>query len=212
MRVLILIAIALVAYFLGGINGSIIASKFIFRQDVRDYGSGNPGITNFYRTYGKMGAALVFAVDVIKSIIAILVGGWLMGLRGNSLMSTEELQLIGRLFAGFCLILGHMYPVYYQFRGGKGVLCSGVWALMVDWRVGLVCWLVFIAIVAVTRYVSLGSIVGILCVPVGMLAFHSWLEFVLALLCALLVVIKHHQNISRLIAGTESKLGASSKK
>lgn len=203
MRVLILIAIALAAYLLGGINGSIIASKFIFKQDVRDYGSGNPGITNFYRTYGKMGAALVFAVDVLKSVAAVLIGGLLMGLQGE--------PLIGRLFAGFCLILGHMYPAYYQFRGGKGVLCSGVMVLMVDWRVGIICWLVFIAIVAVTRYVSLGSIVGMMCVPVGMLAFFGWLEFTLALLCALLVVIKHHQNINRLIAGTESKLGAGSK-
>lgn len=199
MMVLMLIAIALEAYFLGGLNGAIIASKFLFRQDVRNFGSGNPGLTNFYRTYGTMGAVLVVLVDVLKSVAAILIGGWLMGSLGY--------PLIGRMFAGFCLILGHMYPAYYQFRGGKGILCSGVMVFMLDWRVAVICWIVFITIVVLTRYVSLGSIVGMLCVPVGMLSFYGWLEFFLALFCALLVVIKHHANIKRLIAGTESRLG-----
>lgn len=204
MRVLCLIAIAIEAYFLGGINGSIITSKYIFRQDVRDFGSGNAGITNFYRTYGRMGAVLVIAVDILKSVAALLAGGWIMG--------TQGYPLIGKLFAGFCLILGHMYPAYYQFRGGKGVLCAGVLVLILDWRVGVICWIVFIAIVFLTRYVSLGSMVGMLCVPVGMLAFYGWLEFILALFCALLVIIKHRDNISRLIAGTESRLGGGGRK
>ena len=198
MKVLILIAIALLSYFLGGLNGAIISSKFIFKKDVRDFGSGNAGLTNFYRTFGKMGVALVLAVDVLKSVAAVLLGGLLLG--------TQGYPLIGKMFAGFCLILGHMYPVYYQFRGGKGVLCIGVTVLLVDWRVGIVCWAVFIIVLILTSYVSLSAITATICGPIGMLVFHGWLEFVIFLLCAVLVIFKHRGNICRLIAGTESKL------
>jgi glycerol-3-phosphate acyltransferase PlsY len=198
MRILLLIAIALISYFLGGLNGAIISSKFIFKKDVRDFGSGNAGLTNFYRTFGKMGIVLVLAVDILKSVVAVLLGGVLLGTLGH--------PLIGKLFAGFCLILGHMYPVYYQFRGGKGVLCIGVTVLLVDWRVGVVCWAVFVIVLILTSYVSLSAIAGAICGPIGMLVFHGWLEFVIFLLCAALVIFKHKDNIKRLIAGTESKL------
>ncbi|MCL1828229.1 MAG: glycerol-3-phosphate 1-O-acyltransferase PlsY [Oscillospiraceae bacterium] len=199
MMVLYLTLIALIAYFLGGINGSIIASKYIFRRDIRDFGSGNPGLTNFYRTFGKAGVTLVLAVDILKSVFALVAGGLLFGITGH--------ELIGKLFAGFCLILGHMYPVYYKFRGGKGVLCSGVVVLMMDWRVGIICWLVFAAVVLITRYVSLASMLAVLCAPIGMISFYGWLEFVLALFSALAVLLKHKDNIMRLYSGAEAKFG-----
>lgn len=199
MRVLLLILIAVIAYFLGGLNGAIISSRFIFHDDVRRHGSGNAGLTNFHRTYGTKGAAMVLAIDVLKSVIAVLVGGWLLGTVGE--------KGVGQLFAGFCLILGHVAPVLYGFRGGKGVLCAGTMILIVDPVAGLCCWAVFIIVVICTRYVSLASALACLMGPVFLAVFkHSGLEVVLTLLAALMVVIRHGENILRLIGGTENKL------
>lgn len=199
MAVLFLIIIAVVSYFLGGINGAIITSKYLFRKDVRDFGSGNAGLTNFYRTFGVKGAALVLALDILKSVIALLIGRALMGVVGY--------PTVGKLFAGFCLMLGHLYPAFYQFRGGKGALCAAVVALMVDWRIGLICLLVFGITLIFTQYVSLGSIIGAACFPFGLWAFgYTGLEIWLGLFCTLALVLKHHGNIRRIVSGTESKL------
>ena len=199
MRTLLLIIIAIVAYFCGGLNGAIISSRFIFHDDVRKHGSGNAGLTNFHRTYGTKGAAMVIAIDVLKSVIAVLVGGWLLGTVGE--------KSVGQIFAGFCLILGHIAPVLYGFRGGKGVLCAGTMILIVDPVAGLCCWAVFILVVIATRYVSRASMMACLLGPVCLAIFkHSGLEVLLTLLAALLVVIKHAENILRLIGGTESRL------
>ena len=111
----LLAAIAVFSYLLGGLNGAIIASKYVFHRDVRDYGSGNAGLTNFFRTFGAPGLAIVIGTDVLKTVIAVVAGGLIMGTQGAA--ST------GQVFAGFCVMLGHIYPVFYGFRGGKGVLC-----------------------------------------------------------------------------------------
>lgn len=199
MKVLFLVIIAVESYILGGLNGAIIASRLMHRKDIREYGSGNAGLTNYYRTFGWPGTVIVIGVDVLKAVIAVLVGGWLMGTLGYA--------VVGKLFAGFCLILGHMYPIYYRFRGGKGVLSGVIMATLVDWRVGLGCFLVFLLVVIFTRYVSLGSMLGALACPVLLWIFgYDTLEGVLGLLCALLIVIKHAENIVRLIGGTERKL------
>ena len=199
MRVLLLIVTAVISYVLGSLNGAIISARFIYHKDVRNYGSGNAGLTNFYRNFGASGMALVIGIDILKSIIAVLLGG--------ALLSIVDARLVGKLFAGFCLMMGHIYPAYYQFHGGKGVLCAGTMAMLVDWRVGLCCLVAFVIIVIFTRYVSLGSIVGSALCPILMWIFgHEALPGILALLCALLVIVKHAENIVRLIGGTESKL------
>ena len=199
MRVLLLILTAAIAYYLGSLNGAIISARFIYHKDVRNYGSGNAGLTNFYRNFGAPGMALVAAVDILKSVIAVLLGG--------VLLSIVDAGLVGKLFAGFCLMMGHIYPAYYRFRGGKGVLCAGTMAMLVDWRVGVCCLVAFIVIVIFTRYVSLSSIVGSALCPILMWVFgHEALHCILALLCALLVIVKHAENILRLVGGTESKL------
>ena len=201
--ILFLALTALVGYFLGGINGAIITSVNYFKKDVRDYGSGNAGLTNFSRTFGEENALLVLFADIIKTVITVWFGGWLMGHLG--------LEDIGRLFAGFCTILGHIYPPYYGFRGGKGVMCSGVMPLMVDWRVGLICWVIFIAIVIFTKYVSLGSILGVLAFPIVMWCFgFTGLEGLLGLFSAAVIIFAHRENISRLIKGEETKLSLGS--
>lgn len=198
-----LVLTALVSYCLGGINGAIVTSVNYFKKDVRNFGSGNAGLTNFSRTFGEEHVILVLFVDILKAIIAVWFGGWLMGHIG--------LEDIGKLFAGFCTILGHIYPPYYSFRGGKGSLCSGVIAFMVDWRVGLICLIIFLVVVIFTKYVSLGSIIGVLSFSIMLwcLGF-TGLEGLLGLFCALEVVFAHRENIKRLINGTESKLSIGS--
>lgn len=203
MKVFLLILTAVTAYVLGGINGAIIISKYFYHRDIRNYGSGNAGLTNYFRTFGGFSTLLVIGIDILKSVFACLVGGWLIGFVGA--------PVVGKLFAGFCAIMGHMYPIYYNFRGGKGVLCGVVMAATVDWRVGIGCLAVFFVVVVFTRYVSLGSMLGALACPVLLWAFgYQPLEGVLGLLCALLIVVKHAENILRLIGGTERRLNLKS--
>lgn len=202
--VLYLILTALVSYCLGGINGAIITSVNYFKKDVRNFGSGNAGLTNFSRTFGEGHILLVLFVDIVKTVIAVLFGGWLMGQLG--------FENIGKLFAGFCTILGHIYPPYYNFRGGKGILCSGTIAFMMDWRLGLICMIIFVVVVVFTRYVSLGSIIGALCFPIVLWFLNfTGLEGLLGLFCALVVIFAHRDNIKRLFSGQESKLSIGSK-
>lgn len=202
MKVMFLIITAICAYFLGGINGAIITSRFFFRDDIRKHGSGNAGLTNFHRTYGIGGIAMVLAIDVLKSVVAVLIGGALMNIVGE--------KTVGQIFAGFCLMMGHIFPAFYDLKGGKGVLCAGTLILMVDPIVGLCCWAVFILVVICTRYVSLASMLACLSAPIFMVVFKfSGLEVVLILLCALVVVVKHAENILRLIGGTENRLNFS---
>ena len=199
MTVLYLMIIAVVSYFLGGINGSILASKYLWKKDVRDYGSKNAGLTNFYRTFGLFGMALVIAADVLKSVLALVIGSWLMG-------KVDE-PMVGTIFSGFCLILGHMYPAFYQLRGGKGVLCGLIMVLVADWRVGIMCLLVFAVVVIFTKYVSLGSVAGAICVPLGFLIFRNGaLVTWLAAFCCLAIIIKHNGNIMRIISGAEHQI------
>ena len=199
MRTLYLILTAIISYFLGSINGAIIAGRFVFHKDVRSYGSGNAGLTNYYRNFGTPGIVLLVLIDVLKAVAAVLIGG--------ALLKLSNAREVGMLFAGFCTILGHMFPAYYQFRGGKGVLAGITMAFLVDWRAGLCCLLTFLILVLFTRFVSLGSIVGSALFPVYLWIFgHDKLCIILGLLCALLIVIKHAENIVRLIGGTERRI------
>jgi len=194
-----LILIAIESYFLGGLNGAIIISKYILRKDIRKYGSGNAGLANTYRTFGLVAAAIVLLIDILKSVIAILIGAGLMSFSGY--------PMVGKLFAGFCLMLGHTYPILYQFRGGKGALCAGVMAVMVDWRIGILCLGIFVGVIIFTRFVSLGSMIGSMVFPLAIWAFgYGGLEGLLGLLCALFVVFNHRSNIVRLYSGREPRL------
>ena len=212
MRTLLLILTAIIAYCLGSINGAIIAGRFVFRKDVRSYGSGNAGLTNYYRNFGTPGIILLVLIDVLKAVAAVLIGGALLknALVCETLQKTAEAREVGMIFAGFCMILGHIFPAYYEFRGGKGVLSGVTLAFLVDWRVGLCCFLTFMILLLFTRYVSLGSVAGSALFPVYLWIFgHVRLSIILGALCALLIVIKHAENIVRLIGGTERKLDLS---
>ena len=190
--------LAIVSYFLGCFNGAVIVSKYILRDDVRTHGSGNAGLTNFYRTFGGPLTAVVILCDVLKAVIAVLIGAWIFGMMGNA--------LLGKYWAALFCLLGHMFPCMFHFKGGKGILSGGTIAIMIDWRIALVVWGGFLILTVLTRYVSLGSLWAGASFP-----FISWYCYpdsvivILAFACGGLVVWQHRANIKRLLSGTENK-------
>ena len=201
---LLLTASAVFAYFCGCFNGAVIVSKYILRDDVRNHGSGNAGLTNFHRTFGGPLTAVVILTDVLKAVIAVLLGSWLLGFID---------PLFGKYWAGLFCLLGHMFPCMFHFKGGKGILSRGTIAIMIDWRIALVVWGGFLILTALTRYVSLGSLWAGASFP-----FISWYCYpdpvivVLAFACGGLVVWQHRANIKRLLSGTENKFSFHRKK
>ena len=193
------IAVAVLSYLLGCINGALAASHIFYRDDVRRHGSGNAGLTNFYRTYGAKCAPMVIVFDMLKAAAAVLLGKYfLAGLFGWG--------VLGEYFAGLFVIIGHMFPVFYGFKGGKGILCGATLLLLLDWRIALVGWGLFAILWAVTRYVSLGSVSAAVSFPVTtQLVFGDSTVTVLAVAIAALVIWAHRGNIKRLLNGTESK-------
>lgn len=190
----------LVSYLLGCFNGSVMTSHFIIRDDVRQHGSGNAGLTNFYRTYGARYALCVIICDMGKTVLACLIGGYLMHWVVGD-------WTLGLLIAGIGCELGHMFPVFFGLRGGKGILSGGVLVLMLDWRVALIAWGLFAVLWLTTRYVSLGSVAATASMPVSvfLLMGHNWLYTVLSAAVAALVIWCHRGNIRRLLTGTEKK-------
>ena len=197
------ILVAVVAYFLGCFNGAVIVSKYILRDDVRNHGSGNAGLTNFHRTFGGPLTAVVILCDVLKAVLAVWVGM----LAAKHLILDETMVIVlGKYWGGLFCLLGHMFPCMFHFKGGKGILSGGTIALMVDWRVALVVWGGFLILAVLTRYVSLGSVWAGASFP-----FATWFCFpeplivVLGFLCGGMVVFMHRANIKRLIQGNENK-------
>ena len=199
-----LLLVTAACYLLGCFNGAVIVSKYILRDDVRNHGSGNAGLTNFYRTFGGPLTAVVILTDVLKAVIAVLLGSWLLGFID---------PLFGKYWAGLFCLLGHMFPCMFHFKGGKGILSGGTIAIMIDWRIALVVWGGFLILTALTRYVSLGSLWAGASFP-----FISWYCYpapvivVLAFACGGLVVWQHRANIKRLLSGTENKFSFHRKK
>ena len=190
----------LVSYLLGCFNGSVMTSHFIIRDDVRQHGSGNAGLTNFYRTYGARYALCVIVCDMVYTVLACLIGGFLMHWVAGD-------RTLGLLIAGIGCELGHMFPVFFGLRGGKGILSGGVLVLLLDWRVALIAWGLFAVLWLTTRYVSLGSVAATASMPVSvfLLMGHNWLYTALSAAVAALVIWCHRGNIRRLLTGTEKK-------
>ena len=190
----------LVSYLLGCFNGSVVTSHFIIRDDVRKHGSGNAGLTNFYRTYGAKFALIVILCDMGKTLLSCLIGGYLM-------LCTNGSWTLGVLLGGIGCELGHMFPAFYGFKGGKGILCGGTLALLLDWRVALVAWGLFAVLWLLSRYVSLGSLAAAASLPFSTFFVfdHNWLYTALALVVSVLVIWCHRENIVRLVQGRENK-------
>jgi acyl phosphate:glycerol-3-phosphate acyltransferase len=218
--ILLLILTALQAYIIGGVNGAIITSKYFYHKDIRKLGSGNPGLTNFYRVFGKGGVVLVVIIDVLKTVVPVIIGGYLFAhfLNADIFKSGNvgffSLSFFGSELAGLFVMLGHCYPLFYQFRGGKGVMAVGTMIFFIDWRIALVAWGLFILITLLTRYVSLGAMVAVATYPimVGLLGFGGVVEIIVALASALLLIFRHRENIKRIFKGTESKFSFRRKK
>ena len=194
------LVILLLGYFLGCLNGSVMVSHFIIKDDVRQHGSGNAGLTNFYRTYGAKYALGVILFDMGKTVIACLIGGAAFDYLAGDWM-------LGVLLGGLGCELGHMFPVFFGFKGGKGILSGGTLVWLLDWRMGLIAWGLFALLWLVTRYVSLGSVAAAVSMPVStwFLFGGSVLYTLLAVLIAALVVWCHRENIRRLLQGEERK-------
>ncbi len=188
----------ILGYLLGSINSAVIISKVFYRQDIRKMGSGNAGTTNVLRSLGKKAALFTFLGDFAKGILAVILGLLFYG-------------RLGMVLAGGAAILGHNWPVYFGFKGGKGVLTSFAVMLIVSWKAALVSLLIFIIVVALTRYVSLGSILAAISIAAFVYIFNGFNfdeVFCLSFGISLLVIFRHSANIKRLIKGTESKLGS----
>ena len=199
----------LAGYILGGISGGHLAGK-LYKTDVREHGSGNLGATNVLRTLGIKAAIITFAVDVLKVIIPVLTVRYVL-FPQYAPYSYENQLLV--LYIAFGAVIGHNFPMTLNFHGGKGVACLAATILMFDWRMALPELLIFVLIVAITKYVSLGSIIV-------SLVFFVWIFFVhdatlhMALIAAAFpvsVIIMHRSNIVRLLNGTENKIGSKKK-
>ena len=199
------VIIAAVAYLCGCFNGAVIVSKYILHDDIRTHGSGNAGLTNFYRTFGGPLTLVVISCDVLKAIVSILFGVWLISYLGYGGSGSLDL-MYARYWAGLWCLLGHMFPCMFHFKGGKGILSGGTIALMLDWRIALVVWGGFIVLAVLTRYVSLGS-----CWAGASFPFATWFVYqdtvllILSIIIGGLILYMHRGNIHRLLTGTENK-------
>ncbi|MBR2354626.1 MAG: glycerol-3-phosphate 1-O-acyltransferase PlsY [Clostridia bacterium] len=190
-------AVAVIAYLLGSLNFAIIISGRRYKEDIRSHGSKNAGMTNMMRTYGKSAAALTLVGDALKAVVSCLVGYAVFG-------------LMGAYIAGLFCIVGHMFPIFYRFKGGKGVVTAAITILMCNPFVFLILFALFVIIVLFTKYISLGSIMCMLLYPlvlhrINLLFGQPTPEIPFVLLMTVLVVFKHRENIGRLLKGKESK-------
>lgn len=214
--------VAVIAYLVGSISPSIILSKAIYGKDIRESGSGNAGTTNMLRTHGKGMAILTLICDILKGSIVVVIASWLDNIfsePSSSFSVFENTFLLGNLkyIAAIFAVLGHDFPVYFGFRGGKGVATSLGVVLVLDWQVAVVMVVVAIAIMATSRYVSLGSITAGGIYPFALFVYllskgenmeENITYVIMSFVLAALLIGKHHSNITKLRNGTENKLFA----
>ncbi len=200
--------IAVVSYCLGCFNGAVVVSRYILRNDIRGHGSGNAGLTNFYRVFGGPLTLAVILSDVVKAILAVLFAVFIASHISPALVP------LAKYWAGTFCLLGHIYPCTFQFRGGKGILSGGAIAIMMgidagnpySWCIPAVVWGGFIVLAAATRYVSLGS-----CWAGFSFPFATWFVYrdmpllLLSVFVGGLILWKHRGNMVRIVKGTESK-------
>ncbi len=204
------------AYLLGSISFAVVFSKAFMKKDVRELGSGNAGTTNVMRTGGFKLGALTFLCDVLKGFVACYVGKIVFK---NVFINGDEWSVYGAFICGVACMLGHVFPIFFQFKGGKGIATSvGIFAVCC-WPAILIGLAVFALGVLITRIVSISSIAAAVTVVSCTMIFHNlndpalfWPQAVLATLMGVLVIAKHSENIKRLIAGTEKKLTIGGKK
>ena len=207
-----------IPYLLGSMNFGVMISRRRFNDDVRTHGSGNAGATNMLRTYGWKAAVLTMAGDMLKAVVAVGLGYLIVGVNAQVTeagMTYRMVDQFGAAIAGLFVMMGHMFPIFYKFKGGKGVATSAMVILMISPISCLICFVIFLIIVIGTKFVSLGSCMGLLLYPIILSAFsgeQNPTARILAVAMAMLVLFAHRENLKRLRAGTESKLSFGRKK
>lgn len=202
---ILIVFVSIIAYLIGSFNYSIIMSEVFIGSDIRKKGSGNAGSTNMLRNYGWKAGAITLLSDFMKAFVATL-AAWAIFTR-----YMPEYAHLGTAVAGFFCAVGHCFPLYFDFRGGKGVAVGGIMILMTDVRCFLVALAVFVILVALFRYISLGSVSAGISFPVsyalilGLNSTQNKIVFVFAAALAIMVAVLHRANIARLFKGTESK-------
>lgn len=205
------IIIAIITYLIGSINFSILISKKKAGYDIRQKGSGNAGTTNMLRNLGKKYAAITLICDVLKGVVAIGIAI----IAGNILGDTNKALLVQ--IAGVAVVIGHTFPIFFGFKGGKGVATSLGILLMTNWQLGLICLVFALVLMALTRVVSMGSIAAAILYPILTLFVgggHYIVEssglgngyFIYSVILAVIVIFNHRENIKRILSGTENKI------
>ena len=201
------IIVAIVAYLLGSISFSVILSKKMAGFDVREKGSGNAGATNMLRSVGKGAAALTLLADALKGVVAILFAI----IVGAIVKDTDKALLVQ--IAGIAVVLGHTFPIFFGFKGGKGIATSLGVLLMTNWKIALICLVFALVLMALTKMVSMGSVGAAILFPVLVLFINTNYTvsegssyFVYSVILAVLVAFNHRSNIKRILNGTENKL------
>ena len=208
---MIYVIMAIIAYLIGSVNFSVIFSKKFAGFDVREKGSGNAGSTNMLRSVGKKAAALTLVCDVLKGVVAIVIAI----IVGNIIQDSNKELLLQ--IAGIAVVLGHTFPIFFQFKGGKGVATSLGILLMSNWQIGLICLIFALVLMALTRMVSLGSCAAAVLFPVLTLFINDHYTvltegkpgstyLVYSIIMAVIVLFNHRSNIKRILNGTENKL------
>lgn len=204
------IIVAVIAYLIGSINFSIILSKKMAGFDIREKGSGNAGTTNMLRSVGKKAAVITLICDILKGVVSILIAV----LAGKIIKNLDNALLVQ--LSGIFVIIGHTFPVFFKFKGGKGIATALGVLLMINWQIGLICLIFALVLMALTKMVSVGSIAAAILFPI-LVAFidqnyivqtsnSNWSYLVFSIIVALLVIFNHRANVQRILNGTENRL------
>ncbi len=208
---MVYIIVAIIAYLIGSINFSVILSKKMAGFDVREKGSGNAGTTNMLRTVGKKAAAITLICDILKGVVAVLLAIFIGNIASNYFDVSVENYILVEL-AALLVILGHTFPIFFKFKGGKGIATSLGVLLVINWQIGLICLVFALVLIALTRMVSVGSIAAAILFPVLTLFLnneHFICEgkyFIFSVLLGILICFNHRENIKRLMNGTENRI------
>lgn len=206
------IVIAIIAYLIGSINFSIIISKKIAGFDVRKKGSGNAGTTNMLRSVGKGAALLTLVCDILKGVLSILIA-----ILAGAIIKNIDKALLVQL-AAIAVVLGHTFPIFFEFKGGKAVATSLGILLMINWQIGLICLVFAVAIIALTRMVSLGAVGAAILYPVLVMFIHTNYTvaegsgyLIFSIILTIIIIFNHRENIKRLLEGKENKISFNKK-
>lgn len=215
------VLIIIVSYLLGSINFSIIITRIFNRNmDIRSVGSGNAGTTNVFRSVGKLPAILTFIFDFVKCALAVEVGNMIFQYVCNLYAAPNWIAHCGAYIAGFACLMGHIYPLYFKFKGGKGVVTCAAMMVLIDWRVFAINFAIFLIVFAISKIISLSSIVGVGLYPIVTFLITYFLDYrmgtttlvgvitgtILTFIIGAVIIIKHKANIQRLLNGTEKKI------